>query len=70
MTSANEAQFLALLRAIERGVVEHFYENLHGELVAEMNAAGVDFTDKELVRKLDNHFFDVVAWSEIFKTHE
>ena len=51
-------------------MVEHFYENLHGELVAEMNAAGVDFSDKELVRKLDNHFCDGVAWSEIFKTHE
>ena len=60
----------ALIRRIERGIVEQFYDKMQYELAAELKENKVDLTDKDVVQELEQYFLFDVVWSDVFKRHE
>nr|WP_272129348.1 hypothetical protein [Synechococcus sp. AH-551-E11] len=56
-----------LITEIERNIVEHFFETLQFELVAEMKANNVDMNDKDAVQELEDYFLWKIDWGEAFK---
>lgn len=60
----------ALIRRIERGIVDQFYDKMQFELAAEMKENKVDLSDKDAVQELEQYFLFDVVWSDVFKRHE